>query len=151
MLSHFLQLLGVPVDVLPTGHDARVAMYRSILDTKRLLVVLDDIPAGVDVRDLLPTRAPSAAILTSRRPLTECEPTSRIVVGPLTDADSAILLGGLVDDRRVDGEPDGLRELAHACLGLPLLLRITAQRVASRPDLSLGRAAASLAAETSGQ
>ena len=151
VLSHFLQLLGVPVDVLPTGHDARVAMYRSILDTKRLLVVLDDIPAGVDVRDLLPTRAPSAAILTSRRPLTECEPTSRIVVGPLTDADSAILLGGLVDDRRVDGEPDGLRELAHACLGLPLLLRITAQRVASRPDLSLGRAAASLAAETSGQ
>jgi DNA-binding SARP family transcriptional activator/tetratricopeptide (TPR) repeat protein len=151
VLSHFLQLLGVPADVLPSGHDARVAMYRSILDTKRLLVVLDDIKDGVDVRDLLPTRAPSAAILTSRQPLTECEPTLRVVVAALTDADSASLLGGLVDGRRVDGEPEGLLQLAHACLGLPLLLRITAQRVASRPDLSLARAAVSLATEISGQ
>ncbi|MFW5473410.1 BTAD domain-containing putative transcriptional regulator [Knoellia sp. CPCC 206450] len=151
ILAHFLQLLGVPADVLPTGHDARVAMYRSILDTKRLLVVLDDIGAGVDVRDLLPTRAPSAAILTSRQPLTECEPTLRIVVTALTDTESARLLGGLVGDTRVEGEADGLRQLAQACLGLPLLLRITAQRVASRPDLSLRRAASSLSSEIRGQ
>lgn len=151
VLAHFLQLLGVPADVLPTGHDARVAMYRSILDTKRLLVVLDDIGAGVDVRDLLPTRAPSAAILTSRQPLTECEPTLRIVVSALSDTESARLLGGLVGDTRVEGEADGLRQLAHACLGLPLLLRITAQRVASRPDLSLRRAASSLTSEIRGQ
>ncbi|MDT0212769.1 BTAD domain-containing putative transcriptional regulator [Rothia sp. ARF10] len=151
ILAHFLQLLGVPADVLPAGHDARVAMYRSILDTKRLLVVLDDIGAGVDVGDLLPTRAPSAAILTSRQPLTECEPTLRIVVTALTDAESARLLGGLVGDTRVDAEADGLRQLAQACLGLPLLLRITAQRVASRPDLSLRRAASSLSSEIRGQ
>lgn len=151
ILAHFLQLLGVPADVLPQGHDARVAMYRSILDTKRLLVVLDDIGAGVDVRDLLPTRAPSAAILTSRQPLTECEPTLRIVVTALTDTESARLLGGLVGDTRVEGEADGLRQLAQACLGLPLLLRITAQRVASRPDLSLRRAASSLSSEIRGQ
>lgn len=151
VLAHFLQLLGVPTDVLPGGHDARVAMYRSILDTKRLLVVLDDIGSGVDVRDLLPTRAPSAAILTSRQPLAECEPTLRIVVTALNDTQSAQLLGGLVGDQRIEGERDGLRELAQACLGLPLLLRITAQRVASRPDLSLRRAASSLAREISGQ
>jgi len=151
VLAHFLQLLGVPADVLPTGHDARVAMYRSILDTKRLLVVLDDIGAGVDVRDLLPTRAPSAAILTSRQPLTECEPTLRIVVTALSDTESARLLGGLVGDARVEGEADGLHQLAQACLGLPLLLRITAQRVASRPDLSLRRAASSLSSEIRGR
>ena len=151
VLAHFLQLLGVPADVLPAGHDARVAMYRSILDTKRLLVVLDDIGSGVDIRDLLPTRAPSAAILTSRQPLTECEPTLRIVVTALDDHESARLLGGLVADGRVEGEADGLRQLAQACLGLPLLLRITAQRVASRPDLSLRRAASSLSKEISGQ
>lgn len=151
VLSHFLQLLGVPPDVLPTTHDARVAMYRSILDTKRLLIVLDDIGADVDVCDLLPARAPSAAILTSRQPLSECEPTVRIVVGALTDDESAVLLGGLVGDGRVGVEPDGLRQLAQACLGLPLLLRITAQRVASRPDLSLRRAATSLAKEIGGQ
>lgn len=151
VLSHFLQLLGVPPDVLPTTHDARVAMYRSILDTKRLLIVLDDIGAGVDVRDLLPARAPSAAILTSRLPLTECEPTLRVVVSALTDGESESLLGGLVGVGRADGEPDGLRKLAQACLGLPLLLRITAQRVASRPDLTLRRAAASLSKEINGQ
>ncbi|GAA4114727.1 BTAD domain-containing putative transcriptional regulator [Knoellia locipacati] len=151
VLAHFLQLLGVPADVLPTSHDARVAMYRSILDTKRLLVVLDDIGPGVDVRDLLPTRAPSAAILTSRLPLTECEPTLRIVVTALGDRESAQLLGGLVGDDRVEGEADGLRQLAQACLGLPLLLRITAQRVASRPDLTLRRAASSLSSEIRGQ
>ncbi|CAN7275866.1 BTAD domain-containing putative transcriptional regulator [Knoellia sp. LjRoot47] len=151
VLAHFLQLLGVPADVLPTSHDARVAMYRSILDTKRLLVVLDDIGPGVDVRDLLPTRAPSAAILTSRLPLTECEPTLRIVVTALGDQESVHLLGGLVGDDRVEGEADGLRQLAQACLGLPLLLRITAQRVASRPDLTLRRAASSLSSEIRGQ
>lgn len=151
VLSHFLQLLGVPPDVLPATHDARVAMYRSILDTKRLLIVLDDIGAEVDVRDLLPARAPSAAILTSRLPLSECEPTVRVVVSGLSADESEILLGGLVGDGRVDGEPEGLRELAQACLGLPLLLRITAQRVASRPDLSLRRAARSLSKQISGQ
>jgi len=151
VLAHFLQLLGVPADVLPTSHDARVAMYRSILDTKRLLVVLDDIGPGVDVGDLLPTRAPSAAILTSRLPLTECEPTLRIVVTALGARESAQLLGGLVGDARVEGEADGLRQLAQACLGLPLLLRITAQRVASRPDLTLRRAASSLSSEIRGQ
>lgn len=151
VLSHFLQLLGVPPDVLPTTHDARVAMYRSILDTKRLLIVLDDIGPDVDVCDLLPARAPSAAILTSRLPLSECEPTVRIVVGALSDGESEALLGGLVGEGRADAEPDGLRRLAQACLGLPLLLRITAQRVASRPDLSLRRAASSLAKEISGQ
>lgn len=147
VLAHFLQLLGVPADVLPAGRDSRVAMYRSILDTKRLLVVLDDIGTGVDVRDLLPTRAPSAAILTSRHALTECEPTLRIVVTPLSDCQSANLLGSLVADARVEGQADGLRQLAQACLGLPLLLRITAQRVASRPDLSLRRAASALSTE----
>lgn len=150
VLSHFLQLLGVPPDVLPPTHDARVAMYRSILDTKRLLIVLDDIGPDVDVRDLLPARAPSAAILTSRQPLTECEPTLQIVVGALSDGESESLLGGLVGQGRADGEPDGLRALAQACLGLPLLLRITAQRVASRPDLTLRRAASSLSKEISG-
>lgn len=151
ILAHFLQLLGVPADVLPAGLDSRVAMYRSILDTKRLLVVLDDIGSDLDVRDLLPTRAPSAAILTSRQPLAECEPTLRIVVTALTPSDSAELLGGLVGDERIEGERDGLRDLAQACLGLPLLLRITAQRVATRPDLSLRRAASSLVREISGQ
>lgn len=151
VLSHFLQLLGVPPDVLPATHDARVAMYRSIVDTKRLLIVLDDIDADVDVRDLLPARAPSAAILTSRASLAECEPTVRIVVSALTADESEVLLGGLMGDGRIGCEPDGLRELAEACLGLPLLLRITAQRVASRPDLSLRRAATSLSAEIGGQ
>lgn len=150
VLSHFLQLLGVPPDVLPASHDARVAMYRSILDTKRLLIVLDDIGPQVDVCDLLPTRAPSAAILTSRLPLTECEPTVRVVVSALTDDESESLLGRLVGDGRGDGEPDGLRQLAQACLGLPLLLRITAQRVATRPDLSLRRTATLLAKEIRG-
>ena len=145
VLELFLGLLGVGTESIPPGPDARSAMFRSVLDERRVLVVLDGIPDGFDPSDLLPARPTSMAILTSRRPVRGAEPTLPVRLKTL-DADASVaLLGSVLTPERAAADADDLQALARICGGLPLLLRLLGQRLALRPDLRPGQAAATLA------
>ena len=151
VLSLFLGLLGVPGDAVPATHDARVALYRSVIDDRRILIVLDDVPGDLDVGDLLPARASSMALLTSRHSLAAVQPTVRVRLTGLADDDGAALLRDLLGPDRAGDAPADVAALARECRGLPILLRVTAQRVAGRPDLTLRKACSSLSAEIAGR
>ncbi|MGH3647494.1 MAG: BTAD domain-containing putative transcriptional regulator [Micromonosporaceae bacterium] len=151
VLAHFLRLLGVSGEGVPEGLDARAALFRSVIDDKRLLIVLDDLPDDFDVSQLLPARATSMAILTSRRPVTGAAPTLQLRLTTLTTASAVRLLGSLLGEPRVSAASDGATRLAEACGGLPLLLRVMAQRLVSRPDLDLAQAAELLSDEIAGR
>ncbi|MGH3728795.1 MAG: BTAD domain-containing putative transcriptional regulator [Micromonosporaceae bacterium] len=151
VLALFLRLLGVSGLSIPEGHDARAALFRSVIDDKKILIVLDDVPDGFPVADLLPTTASSLAILTSRRPVTGAEPTLQLRLSSLTVGDSVALLRTLIGERRIAEAPAEAAELARTCGGLPLLLRVSGQRLAQRPDLSLSRAARALSDEIAGR
>ncbi|MQA26878.1 MAG: tetratricopeptide repeat protein [Micromonosporaceae bacterium] len=151
VLALFLRLLGVSGEGIPDGHDARAALFRSVIDDKKILILLDDLPDGFDVRDIMPTRACSMAILTSRRPVTGAAPTLHLRLTSLSGANSVALLRSLLGGQRVDAAPDEAAELARTCGGMPLLLRVMGQRLAPRPDLSLGQAARMLADEIAGR
>ncbi|MGH3728792.1 MAG: BTAD domain-containing putative transcriptional regulator [Micromonosporaceae bacterium] len=150
VLALFLRLLGVSGGHIPEGYDARAAMFRSVIDDRRILVLLDDLPEGFDVADLLPTRPGSMAILTSRRPANDAAPTLHLRLSSLDTTDSISLLRALLGDERVREAGDDAERLARTCGGVPLLLRVMGQRLASRPDLGLGQAAAQLAQEVAG-
>ncbi|MGB3764152.1 MAG: BTAD domain-containing putative transcriptional regulator, partial [Ornithinimicrobium sp.] len=145
ILGHFLSLLGISAEACPPGLDARVALFRSVLDDRRVLVVLDDVPADVDLTYVLPTRAPCAAILTSRSALDDYEPSLRVPLRSLAVGAAQGLFEAQLDPARVNSHGGALATLAAQCYGLPLLLRVTAQRVAARPDLSLAEASRGLA------
>src|SRR5512142_715062 len=64
-----LDALQIPPGLIPVGLDARVALYRSVLAGRRILVVLDNAYEVDQVRPLLPTMAGCMAVVTSRRSL----------------------------------------------------------------------------------
>lgn len=137
VLGRFLRALGIPGPLIPDSIDERAEMYRTILATRRLLVLLDDAASEGQIGPLLPGGGNCAVIVTSRSRLTGLPGGHRIELDIL-DADQAIdLLSRVIGRSRVTREPDAAVALVRAVGGLPLALRIVAARLAARPHWSL--------------
>jgi len=65
-LAGFLRALGVPGQDIPRDVDERAAAYRTLLDDRRILVMLDNASAVEQVRPLLPGSPSSLVLVTSR-------------------------------------------------------------------------------------
>jgi len=65
----FLDSFQIPVEMIPAGRDAQVALYRSLLAGRRVLVVLDNAYSAEQVRPLLPGTPGCLAVVTSRNRL----------------------------------------------------------------------------------
>lgn len=149
VLGLFLGMLGVVGSTVPEEYDARVALFRSVLDELRVLIILEDVGDPAAVIDLLPPTASSMAILTSRGSLAACEPTLTLPLVELPRAGAIELLAGIVGDRAPGGA--GLAELAAQCMDLPLLLCMSGRRVAAHPDLTVAAVTSAMASERAQQ
>ena len=135
VLEELLVALGQPADSIPPGPQQRAALYRSLLDGRRVLLVLDNARESSQVIPLLPGSAGCGVIVTGRVRLTSLDTRQeqRLTLGPLTEAESASLLRTVIGAARADEEPQAVRDLADRCGHLPLALRIAAERVATHP------------------
>jgi DNA-binding SARP family transcriptional activator len=70
VLRGFLEALQVPPQQVPSGFEAQVGLYRSLLAGRRMLIVLDNARAADQVRPLLPGSPGSQVVVTSRDALT---------------------------------------------------------------------------------
>lgn len=129
VLARFLLALGVTA--IPDGLEERAALYRSMLDGRQVLVLLDNAADEAQVRPLL-AGAGCANLVTSRARLVGLEGARSVVVDVLGAAESAALLGRIAGADRVAGQCAAER-IATACGGLPLAIRIAAARLAARP------------------
>ncbi len=140
-LAAFLRLLGVRPESVPAERESRVGLFRSLLDGRRVLVVVDNLATdggeADDVVDLLPVTAGSMAITTSRSSLPRLAATHRVPLRSLGPDDTMTLLARIVGAQRVAAEPEGAREVARLAAGMPLAVRIVGGRAVQRPDLSL--------------
>jgi tetratricopeptide (TPR) repeat protein len=151
-LDYFLRALNVPTADVPNDVESRASLYRSILDGKRLLVMLDNAATAEQVRPLLPGSHSCFVVITSRSRLaglTVREGATRIALDALPPAESVQLLREVIGDPKVDAEPAATALLAEQCAHLPLALRIVADRALSSPYLSLRALAEELADERS--
>ncbi|WBB99847.1 NB-ARC domain-containing protein [Solwaraspora sp. WMMA2080] len=149
-LAVFLSGLGVAGPSIPEGLDERTALYRSLVAGRRILVVLDNAASADQVRPLLPGTGPSMVLITSRDTLAGLSATTdvtRISLSRMPDTDSLALLSKLVGTR-AEAEPAALRAVADGCSGLPLALRIAAQRLAENPAEPLAQLAQELVETT---
>ncbi|MFB9906118.1 AfsR/SARP family transcriptional regulator [Allokutzneria oryzae] len=147
VLRKFLIALGVAPEAVPVEEDERVALYRSLLAGRRMLVLLDDARDSEQVRPLLPGDSGSLVLVTSRRRLGGLAVSvgaSVLTLDTLPEAEAVRIIEAAAGDRAVSEAPQ-LRLLAELCGGLPLALRIVAARLAVNPD----RPAADLVAELS--
>ncbi|MFI1303362.1 ATP-binding protein [Streptomyces sioyaensis] len=139
-LDWFLRALSVPPSAIPAEMDARSALYRSVLANRRILVVLDNAATVKQVRPLLPGSANCMVLVTSRSRLSGLiarDGAYRVTLDVLPGPEAVkVLRYGLADYRTADDEND-IAELAGLCGGLPLALRIAAERAASRPHIPL--------------
>ncbi|MFI9274365.1 BTAD domain-containing putative transcriptional regulator [Kitasatospora sp. NPDC052896] len=134
LLRTFLLTLGVTAGAIPAGPAARVALYRSVLAGRRLLVVLDDARDSAQVRPLLPSDTANATVITSRNRLGDLLGALRVELGMLTADEAEALLRRTVGPDRVAADPLAAAAVAALCGRLPLALRICAARLVARPS-----------------
>ncbi|MFC3456030.1 AfsR/SARP family transcriptional regulator [Amycolatopsis speibonae] len=145
-LAAFLTALLPGGAEVPLGATERAARFRTELDGRRMLVVLDNAASVEQVRALLPGTGTCAVVVTSRDSLTglvALHGAHRVTVDQLPLADAVTLLRRLVG-RRVDAEPGEAAALAERCVRLPLTLRLAAELAVSRPAVPLSRLVAEL-------
>ncbi|TYC02936.1 tetratricopeptide repeat protein [Micromonospora sp. WP24] len=146
-LSGFLEALGVPHARIPSGMEARTGLYRSLLASRRMLVVLDNARDSAQVRALLPGGGGCMVVVTSRDRLggliaAEC--ATPLTLGVLTAEESMSLLAGRLGAGRLASEPTAVTDIVEATGRLPLALSIVAARAATHPTFPLGAIAAEL-------
>jgi DNA-binding SARP family transcriptional activator/tetratricopeptide (TPR) repeat protein len=146
-LAGFLRALGVAGHDIPLEVDERAARYRTLLDGRRLLIVLDNASSAEQVRPLLPGTASCAVLITSRDSLAGLVARNgvrRIDLDLLPADDAVALLHGLIG-ARVPAEPAATLALAEQCVRLPLALRVAAELAAARPAAALAQLVEELA------
>lgn len=139
-LDGFLRALNVPVRRIPASMQEQAALYRSLLDGRRMLVILDNANTADQVRPLLPGSPDCLTVVTSRSRLSGLvvrDGAHKVSLDPLPLAEAIVLLRQIIGSARVDAELNAAATLAQQCAYLPLALRIAAERIASHPYRTL--------------
>jgi DNA-binding SARP family transcriptional activator len=147
VLRGFLNALQVPAARIPAGLTGRQALYRSLLEGRRVLILLDNARNPTQVRPLLPASPTAVVLITSRNELTgliAADGARPITLDVLGDAEAYQLMAERIGAARLAAEPAAAHELIGLCAGLPLALAITAARAAAHPSFSLTAVAAEL-------
>ncbi|WP_424211334.1 BTAD domain-containing putative transcriptional regulator [Streptomyces sp. BI20] len=140
VLDRFLRALGVEAPQIPTDADERAALFRSLLSTRAMLILLDNVRSFRALRPLLPGAGRSVVLATSRESLgdlTGDHTTLNIRLRTLEPAEATALLTRLAGADRFGGDPVAVEQLGTLCDRLPLALRIAGARLAAKPNLSV--------------
>jgi len=143
-LRFFLDAFGVPPHRIPDCTDERAALYRSLVDGQRILIMLDNASNAAQVRPLLPGSPGSLVVVTSRKQmagLVAAEGAALITLDVLSYAEAHEMLARRLGQDRVAAEPEAADEIIEACARLPLALSIAVGRAAGRPKRPLGELA----------
>jgi DNA-binding SARP family transcriptional activator/tetratricopeptide (TPR) repeat protein len=149
----FLDALDVAPQRIPATLDAQVALYRSLLAGRRVLVVLDNAREAGQVRPLIPGEPGCVAVVTSRTQLTSlvaAEAAHAIKLDLLDLDDARDLLSRRLGPDRTAVEPDATDAIIARCAGLPLALAIVAARASANPTTPLSAIAAELTGTLAG-
>ncbi|MCW6006749.1 tetratricopeptide repeat protein [Micromonospora sp. CPCC 205371] len=134
-----LDALDVPADRVPSTPEAQAALYRRLLERRRVLVVLDNARDAAQIAPLLPGGG-CAAVVTSRDQLAGLVVTGAadpLRLDLLTAAEAHELLALRLGEARMRAEPEAVERIVAACAGLPLALAIVAARAVSNPGFAL--------------
>ncbi|MCX5297760.1 tetratricopeptide repeat protein [Streptomyces sp. NBC_00193] len=147
VLGSFLRALGTPDASIPDSPAERAALYRSTLDGRRVLVLLDNARDAAQVRPLLPGTAGCAALVTSRVRMAGLAGAHLVDLDVMSPEEALQLFTRIVGAERVGAERQAALDVVGACGFLPLAIRIAASRLAARRTWTVSVLAAKLADE----
>ncbi|MET7287892.1 BTAD domain-containing putative transcriptional regulator [Streptomyces sp. NPDC005573] len=147
VLGSFLRALGTPDSAVPDSLEERAALYRSVLDGRRVLVLLDNARDAAQVRPLLPGAEGCAALVTSRVRMTGLAGAHLVDLDVMSPEEALALFTRIVGGERMAAEREASLDVVAACGFLPLAIRIAASRLAARRTWTVAVLAAKLADE----
>ncbi len=147
VLGAFLRALGTADTAIPDSEQERSALYRSVLDGRRVLVLLDNAHDAAQVRPLLPGTEGCAALVTSRVRMVDLVGAHLVDLDVMAPDEALQLFTKIVGAERVAAERKAALDVVAACGFLPLAIRIAASRLASRRTWTVKLLAAKLADE----
>ncbi|MFD7509918.1 BTAD domain-containing putative transcriptional regulator [Streptomyces sp. NPDC059853] len=139
-LEDFLGAFEVPPARVPAGLDAKIAMFRSLLARRRVLVVLDNGLDESQLRPLLPSTPGSMALVTSRAQLPGLIVTHDVrplTLGAFSPEEARQALARRLGADQTDAHPEAVRDIIDLCGRLPLALAIVATVAQTRPNHAL--------------
>lgn len=143
----FLDALGVEPGRIPADPHVQAGLFRSLLASRRMLLLLDNAVDAGQVIPLLPGSPTCTVIVTSRSQLPGLitgHGAHHMRLDVLSDAQAHAMLTDWLGLARVAAEPAATNELIELCGGFPLALSVVAGHVRTRPGLALGTLAAEL-------
>jgi DNA-binding SARP family transcriptional activator len=147
VLRSFLHALGVPPRRIPDDLDTQASMYRSMLNGRRMLVLLDNARDVEQLRPLLPGSHGCLVIVTSRNRLPgliTAHGARTVSLDTFSAEEASLALALRLGAERTAAEPEAVEEIIDRCGGLPLAMAVVAARAILYPDLPLGEIASEL-------
>jgi tetratricopeptide (TPR) repeat protein len=136
VLADFLVAMGISPDRLPDTTERRTSLFRSMVDGRKMLILLDNARNTGQVRPLLPGSGSCMVLVTSRHRLPDLvsrHAARRISLGSLSRRSAVSLLRYGMNAE----ESTALSTAVDLCGRLPGLLRAMADLVAERPHVRL--------------
>lgn len=140
VLANFLIALGLRTEQMPESLEQRSALFRSMVDGRHILVLLDNARTTEQVIPLLPGSAACLVIVTSRHRLPDLvarHGARRLRIGTLPVAAIRELIqhGASIDNL---GVPEAAAaELGHYSAGLPAVVLALGEHLAEHPHLTI--------------
>ena len=135
MLTRFLGAYHISIGgQLPSNPHERAAMLWDLLGSRRVLIVLDDVPDETYVRPLLPVAQGCGLVITSRRRLAGLDSFHGLPLDVLPVDAGVTLLRAVAGTRRVD---EFAGSIVKVCGGLPLAIKVAGARLRARPNWTI--------------
>lgn len=127
----------LPVDAaLPQERQQQVELLRSILATRRMLILIDDIASEMALHELLSIEGPFSLVCTSRAKLSGLSGLVHFIeLDPLPEHHGRELVETVVRQGKLTDEQTS--GLVKACAGHPLALHVAAAHLARRPRMNV--------------
>ncbi|WP_241000018.1 BTAD domain-containing putative transcriptional regulator, partial [Streptomyces sp. Tu 4128] len=123
VLGSFLRALGTADSAIPDSLEERAALYRSVLDGRRVLVLLDNARDAAQVRPLLPGTEGCAALVTARVRMVDLAGAQLVDLDVMSPEEALALFTKIVGEERVASEREAALDVVGACGFLPLAIR----------------------------